>query len=60
MNGWVGYRKLHTLRLRFRAVAPLSLTIKGGIARLRLILTVIRPENDFYVWFHDLFYVIVL
>ena len=28
--------------------ARLSLTIKDGIARLRLILTVIRPENDFY------------
>ena len=31
-----------------RPRARLSLTIKGGIARLRLILTVIRPENDFY------------
>lgn len=38
MNGWGGYRNLHTLRSRFRAVAPLSLTIKGGIARLRLML----------------------
>ena len=55
-----GIENYTPLRLRFRSVARLSLTIKDGIARLRLILTVIRPENDFYVWFYDLFYVIVL
>ena len=43
-----GIENYTPLRSRFRAVAPLSLTIKGGIARLRLMLTVIRPENDFY------------
>ena len=37
MNGWGGGIENYTpLRSRFRAVAPLSLTIKGGIARLRL------------------------
>lgn len=57
MNGWGGYRKLHTLRSRFRAVARLSLTIKGGIARLRLILTVIRSENDFGLGLMSLYYI---
>ena len=52
-----GIENYTPLRLRFRSVARLSLTIKGGIARLRLILTVIRPENDFGLGLMSLYYI---
>lgn len=46
MNGWVGYRKLHTLRLLFRAVALLSFTIMSALAGCAYSSS-FRHRNDF-------------
>lgn len=37
--------------------APLLVLLSFGIARLRLILTVIRPENDFGLGLMSLYYI---